>query len=82
MRVSIKQRDERSYIEVVKEKPIRNVIYQTCEDDHEWQSQSLVGILSRGIDYAKIKNQMLRTLHNVEGFRFLGASKAILTFKT
>lgn len=25
---------------------------------------------------------MLRTLYNVEGFWFLGASKAILTFKT
>jgi hypothetical protein len=25
---------------------------------------------------------MLRTLHNVEGFWFPGASKAILTFKT
>jgi len=35
MRVPIKQRDERSYIEVVKEKPVRNVIYQTCEDDHD-----------------------------------------------
>ena len=82
MRAPIKQRDERSYKEVVKEKPVRNVIYQTSEEDREWLSRSLVGIFSRGTDYAKIKNKMLKTLHNIEGFRFPRASKAILTFKT
>ncbi|KAJ6997620.1 hypothetical protein NC653_014006 [Populus alba x Populus x berolinensis] len=82
MRAPIKQRDERSYIKVVKEKPFRNVIYQTSEEDNEWLSHSLVGIFSRGTAYAKIKNKMLRTLHNMEGFWLLEASKAILTFKT
>jgi len=82
IRVLIKQKDECSYIEVVKEKPVRNIIYQTSEEDREWLSHSLVGSFSRGTNYAKIKNKMPRTLHNMEGFQFLGASKAILTFKT
>jgi len=76
IRVLIKQKDERSYIEVVKEKPVRNIIYR------EWLSHRLVGGFSRGTNYAKIKNKMPRTLHNMEGFQFLGASMAILTFKT
>jgi len=67
---------------VVKEKPVRNIIYQTSEEDREWLSCSLVGFFLRGTNYAKIKNKMLMTLHNMEGFQFLGASKAILTFKT
>jgi hypothetical protein len=82
IKVPIKQRDGRSYKEVVNEKPVRNVTYQTSEEDREWLSRSLVGLFSNGTDYAKIKNKMLMTLHNMEGFRFLGASKAILTFKT
>ena len=68
MRAPIKQRDERSYIEVVKEKPVRNAIYQISEEDSEWLSRSLVGIFSTGTDYAKIKNKMLRTLYNMESF--------------
>jgi hypothetical protein len=67
---------------VVNEKPVRNVTYQTSEEDREWLSRSLVGLFLNGTDYAKIKNKMLMTLHNMEGFRFLGASKAILTFKS
>jgi len=82
IKVPIKQRDGRSYKEVVNEKPVRNVTYQTSEEDREWLSRSLVGLISNGTDYAKIKKKMLMTLHNMEGFRFLGASKAILTFKT
>ncbi|KAJ6999423.1 hypothetical protein NC653_010198 [Populus alba x Populus x berolinensis] len=82
IKVPIKQRDGRSYKEVVNEKPVRNVTYQTSEEDREWLRRSLVGLISNGTDYAKIKNKMLMTLHNMEGFRFLGASKAILTFKT
>ena len=82
IKVPIKQRDGRSYKEVVNEKPVRNVTYQTSKEDREWLSRSLVGLISNGTDYAKIKKKMLMTLHNMEGFRFLGASKAILTFKT
>ena len=57
IKVPIKQRDGRSYKEVVNEKPVRNVTYQTSEEDREWLSRSLVGLISNGTDYAKIKKK-------------------------
>ncbi|KAG6735302.1 hypothetical protein POTOM_022361 [Populus tomentosa] len=75
-------RDNRTFVEalLVQQPSKKTVMYESTQDDKEWLLRSLVGSIATEVDYAKLEHMVLKTVKKAIGFRFLGASQAVITF--
>ncbi|KAG6737121.1 hypothetical protein POTOM_059884 [Populus tomentosa] len=75
-------RDNRTFVEalLVQQPSKKNVMYESIHDDKEWLLRSLVGSIATEMDYAQLEHMVLKTVKKAIGFRFLGASQAVITF--
>jgi hypothetical protein len=75
-------RDNRTFVEalLVQQPSKKTVVYESTQDDKEWLSRSLVGFIATEVDYAQLEHMVLKTVKKAIGFRFLGASQAVITF--
>jgi hypothetical protein len=60
--------------------PKKTVVYESFPDDKEWLLRSLVGYIATDVDYAHLEHMVLKNVKQAAGFRFQGASQAIITF--
>jgi len=75
-------RDNRTFVEalLVQQPSKKTVVYESTQDDKEWLLRSLVGSIATEVDYAQLEHMVLKTVKKAIGFRFLGASQAVITF--
>ncbi|XP_073264031.1 uncharacterized protein [Populus alba] len=75
-------RDTRTFVEAlsVTKHPKKTVMYESIPDDKEWLQRSLVGFIATDVDYAYLEHMVLKNVKQTVGFRFLGASQAVITF--
>lgn len=75
-------RDTRTFVEAlsVTKHPKKTVMYESIPDDKEWLQRSLVGFIATDVDYAQLEHMVLKNVKQTVGFRFLGASQAVITF--
>ena len=75
-------RDSRTFVEALSDTkhPKKTVYYESIPDDKEWLLRSLVGSINTNVDYAHLEHMVLKNIRQTVGFRFLGASQAVITF--
>ena len=56
------------------------IIHDPTEEDVAWMKNSLLGVLSEGIDYQEIKQALIDNGVQVSGFRFVGATQVLIFF--
>jgi hypothetical protein len=59
---------------------VQLIIHDPTEEDVAWMKNSLLGVLSEGIDYQEIKQALIDNGVQVSGFRFVGATQVLIFF--
>jgi len=75
-------KDRRTYASVKYSKKSCIMVFSTKEHDTDWLKQFLIGTISYGVDYASLKNKLLKSASNCIDFRLLGANKGVLTLQS
>ncbi|KAG6782065.1 hypothetical protein POTOM_011453 [Populus tomentosa] len=67
-------------VPVVQPVPSLVITHDPEEEELAWMENSLVGVISEGVNYKNIRKGLLSNGVQLAGFRFMGASQALISF--
>ncbi|KAJ6942226.1 hypothetical protein NC652_008135 [Populus alba x Populus x berolinensis] len=67
-------------VPVVQPVPSLVITHDPEEEELAWMENSLVGVISEGVNYKDIRKGLLSNGVQLAGFRFMGASQALISF--